>query len=684
MSLKKFQKLFARGEITSITVDVFDTVLLRRVWPEDLQFLQQAERVLQTMQQAIDQRITAYEIYSFRQYARQVWNDAQAVAAPAPKDLFSKAQTTPEIKLETWFMVLIDMLSQKYNVSLAMQEQQKLLKVLVREELALEVTQLRANNTLVQELQALKLLHGVRLYFVSDIYLSSKHIRQLLKQLGIAGVFDGGVTSADLQAQKWNGSIFHFLESQFGKNFRILRNLHIGDNMQADYTMALQAGSNALLYRTRYIRLVRPLAIRIGKLRLRRLQQRARREAARSMMIAAAPKHGIRRRLFAYGRLFSAPLIFHTDYSLQRSALSGECLLFVSSEANSYLRTAELLYKSDPSEERTVLANALNRKTLLRALLYELGTDTSTVDLRESIVPLLSYGEKLVLRSEALKFLTGDARAAMGGIILENIDNQTFCDYLAHELQRSSTLDNSLLAEAASIVRRTRMLLHDHATVTVVDVGWGGTIQLFLQSYLEHTREVSAQIRGVYMGYNQRDDFHNLFQHVPQGLLMHSVQSRHNRPLFVPELWEYVYTNKYDHEQKLHALHEGIDKGVERYKTSIHLAPNELWCAARPRMLRLFKHPRRDEIALFGTAKIDAGFNRATLVPMVNTASSARHEYRLFVRHPLRYIRQITLQYNWTAAHLSWYRMRWLGVLLPPTRLVFKFSKRLRRSKSKR
>ena len=56
--------------IRTITVDIFDTVLFRKIWPEDLQFLVVAEKWLPRFREVFDADISAYKIYSWRQYAR--------------------------------------------------------------------------------------------------------------------------------------------------------------------------------------------------------------------------------------------------------------------------------------------------------------------------------------------------------------------------------------------------------------------------------------------------------------------------------------------------------------------------------------------------------------------------------------------------------------------------------------
>ena len=55
------------GDILTVTVDVFDTILLRKAWPEGLQFLEVADVMLPLFHKYINSSITAYEIYSWRE-----------------------------------------------------------------------------------------------------------------------------------------------------------------------------------------------------------------------------------------------------------------------------------------------------------------------------------------------------------------------------------------------------------------------------------------------------------------------------------------------------------------------------------------------------------------------------------------------------------------------------------------
>ena len=68
--LQKIYDLCVEKNIKTITFDVFDTVLIRKIHPENRQFLMVAKKWLPLFQEVINKEITAEKIYYYRVYAR--------------------------------------------------------------------------------------------------------------------------------------------------------------------------------------------------------------------------------------------------------------------------------------------------------------------------------------------------------------------------------------------------------------------------------------------------------------------------------------------------------------------------------------------------------------------------------------------------------------------------------------
>lgn len=61
--------------VKSVTFDIFDTVLLRKIHPEEMQFLEVAKQWVPLFHKVVSDKIEANELLSTRIYARkELWN----------------------------------------------------------------------------------------------------------------------------------------------------------------------------------------------------------------------------------------------------------------------------------------------------------------------------------------------------------------------------------------------------------------------------------------------------------------------------------------------------------------------------------------------------------------------------------------------------------------------------------
>ncbi|MBF0494752.1 MAG: hypothetical protein HQL28_06445 [Candidatus Omnitrophica bacterium] len=89
---------------------------------------------------------------------------------------------------------------------------------------------------------------GHRIIFVSNMYLSSSHIRRLLEKVGAYKEGDGLYVSGELNATKTTGTIFKYVIEKEGCGYQDL--YHIGDNLHCDVYVPSKLGIN--IYKTSY------------------------------------------------------------------------------------------------------------------------------------------------------------------------------------------------------------------------------------------------------------------------------------------------------------------------------------------------------------------------------------------------------------------------------------------------
>ena len=135
----RIEKIINSSDVTSITLDIFDTILLRKIWPEEKRFYLVAKQWAPLFQDAIDDSITPAELSSWRNYTR-----GEVLSA---KNTYRNPDTTPDkvygwinydITLQEWFQSLTELMSAKYNTALSDKQINQLVAKMTNIELATE------------------------------------------------------------------------------------------------------------------------------------------------------------------------------------------------------------------------------------------------------------------------------------------------------------------------------------------------------------------------------------------------------------------------------------------------------------------------------------------------------------------------------------------------------------------
>lgn len=230
-TVRRAQAAIARGKVRVLTVDVFDTLLLRRTHPNFV--LKATARYV-----ARDLGLDLEFVERCRNRSWQM-ETAQAISRGFDAD----ARVVPHF--ESWLRLMV-------GESRTAEEISALASRYVDVELEFEAECLGANLVMAGLLKSAKTA-GVRVVAISDMYLSALHVRTLLDRLGFDGMVDEVVTSGDVLLQKRTGRLFPhclrpggeiFPEGPAGDAKSIL---HIGDDTVADGLMAAKSGISSIV-----------------------------------------------------------------------------------------------------------------------------------------------------------------------------------------------------------------------------------------------------------------------------------------------------------------------------------------------------------------------------------------------------------------------------------------------------
>lgn len=658
MQFRKLQSLLAEGKVRTITVDVFDTVLLRRLYPEKLQWMFHGRSARTLLREYLGIDISPYGFTSLRLYVGRV------IGAEKRQGGYDA-----EARLEEIFALMIDMLLTKERRTVAPNKKSTIVAALVREELAIERKFLKPAWSLIRFLRLVREKHGVKTYFLSDMYLSRSHIQELFQHFGIADVFDGGAASSDLGYSKGSGRMYtRILEGGVIGPFGPTTHAHIGDHLHADVVQAQCIACETIHCRDFHHVCYRPLVRGIGclayllyswcfSIRLRYEFQRALQQRLRSL----GPDSRV---LFRLGyEVFGPPLLQYLSYLHTSSLFGGRPIYFLSKEAILLLRLFHVLWGEE--EGRAYMLPSLSRSIALRAFAYLALTTTAWRDTK-GILRLFWWGQEKEAMRDLLESIGLSADVwGLSRFLLDRSDREESVRMLATIFDGCSSERARFLQpleKACEVVKNelnvTRFL--SQRQIIVTDVGWHGSVQILLGEYAALLGWF-PRIRGIYLGTVLSSPYGLPRLGNVEGVIFNSLQGKDASFLFAPALWEQVLSR--GKERALSFLIEGIEECLHFWKIHVPFAPDRLLHVTREERKRFFSHPSWDEVRLLGPLEHEVGGGLTKPRPLVDMHLQRRWVRRVFFLEP----RAFAILYSkqcWQRGFLRWYGLHsfsWLG-----------------------
>jgi FMN phosphatase YigB (HAD superfamily) len=208
------------GDRKLVSVDVFDTVLLRGRESERRRFGWIAKATAKALEGAGHRRKTAHVL------AARL--DAQTAAYGAMR----VTGDLGDVKLADIHRLQLLALGLPENLAPRLREA----------ELAVDGASLRPQSALVRRLEALR-AEGGRVVAISDTYYTQQDLLRLLRAHGAERAFDAVYASADHGATKKSGRLFAIVAHAEGVEPQAI--VHLGDDRIADLVMAASSGLSA-------------------------------------------------------------------------------------------------------------------------------------------------------------------------------------------------------------------------------------------------------------------------------------------------------------------------------------------------------------------------------------------------------------------------------------------------------
>lgn len=248
----KITKLVREHHLQSLTLDVFDTVLLYRYWPDKQHAIAVAKKWQKSLPELLGLELSALELIEWRNLAQHELKFLQSQTASQPAIL----------DYETWFNQILDFIIERYGLEIDDAKLTLARQTMLRDQLQATAELLKPNLALIHAITTLKqALPDLKVYFLSHEPYSRDQIQYFLDYFKVE-IFDGGTSAVSCQATKSSGELYRKIEAEhlLSSDFQLKTNLHIGDSRAEDYLPVRQNGGFALHYRPIRARSLRTLA----------------------------------------------------------------------------------------------------------------------------------------------------------------------------------------------------------------------------------------------------------------------------------------------------------------------------------------------------------------------------------------------------------------------------------------
>ncbi len=616
----RLEKHIQQSQPKTITVDVFDTVLMRRNRAEQWHFWQFSKKAASTLQKS-NISCSPLLYFSLRNYYNQVLRRANLDQG-----------YDHEASLDSVNAAIIAELSRRKKTKLTPTKQKDLCKKLTQAEIQFEHEHLFVNKNLIKTLKH----SGLPIYFLTDMYFESGQIQQLLKMFGLTYK---GVSSADHLHGKSSGRSFARLCDKF-PTVQVATNLHIGDHRQADIAVPEGMGMMVFWLNLPFHRLRLLITKYFFGLLVRIISTSAIRKEYKK----------ITRRLFAQrktastiGSIFAPAIIYYTHYLASISSARQAKVAFISSE--SY--TLSNFYRQLGFRNYALLPT-FNRTRLIRAYCYLQHKNGSSY---LSLLPMI----KKVQRRKT----NYDALTTLGALTNNNqyhlVGKKAFSEYLEkndHQITKElKKVYTQTVREFSKVAK-----IKDLNKVILADVGWNSTIQILLNEILK-INNYKNTLSGIYLGQTGSNVFDPAISADSRGILFNNLEGT-NKYLYQPEVWEsFLNTDNVSHPTREQIL-ESASECIKVYQRS-NLSPLDYYLASKKNLIGTLASPRRWLIAIFARLQFDYGTGNERPVPLVDTTRSPLFIYRLLLRDRAQF-KQFYHDNGWKWGAATWYHFRLL------------------------
>jgi hypothetical protein len=488
-------------------------------------------------------------------------------------------------------------------------------------------------------------INSSKIYFVSDMYLETEELNQLMKSKKIK-LFSGGISSADTLLGKSSGRSFLELARKY-PNISLISSIHIGDNMRSDFRVPKQIGLKAYylylplhrlyLWAGKYIfgAILKYDTSKKRRHQKNMLSQKMKQQFSNKQMSTELEAQYI-------GWLFGPAIIHYLHRLGTTSSMQNKQVVFVSSESIIFTQ----LYKKLGYDNAKILPK-LNRSKLIRA--YSAILFKKDIKLY-SIIPFV----KKVLRRK-------NTRNALAVLNITRPDSNQYNLVGQRGLGESALNQIDISANVKAWNSELKSVISEWSKITgnrqsiIADIGWNDTIQILLGEVLKESGK-KADLSGLYLGRTGTNIFHPDIYSDSSGVIFNSLHSKPSKYLYQPAVWESFLNSDNVGNPTRENIILGINQIIDYYHSS-DITTQDLWQYNRPTLLRVLKRPPRRLIEVLASLNFDYGTSDEPICPLVNTTSSPIKSWKWLLTNRSKF-KSFYFHQGWKWGAASYYHFR--------------------------
>lgn len=618
-----------------ITVDIFDTLLYRKPEPELYRFYKLSELFCKEFGE-YGFYVTPYFLFLQRNYFTAILRRENA------RQGHDYETTHADI-----FESIIDDLVKRQNIKLTNSEKSKLMTRILELELDFERTQLKPNKSLMRILKKAR-QSGTKTYYVSDMYLDSKQIDSLLKDLDIK-IFSGGISSADTLLGKSSGRSFEALSDKY-KSLDLTQTVHIGDNHRSDVRIPKQFSLQTIWYYAPLHRFILSLYKVVYKIYFKyielveKIKLSKQQDSILNTHFSIGPMN-TKKEAEYIGWLFAPAIVYYLHQLGTSSSISKSRVVFITGESEQLSSFYEKLGFTNYSK----LAN-YNRTKMIRAyssVLIEKGHKlNSIVELTKKILRRKSARRALatlgITKESSHRFLLL-GKNALSKERINQIDIQS-----AKQLWQDN--HKEVLSSWNTIAKKS------NESIVLADVGWNDTIQILLSEILLESGNASAKPSGMYLGRTGTNIFHPEIVTQSNGIIFDSLHQKNSKYFYQPEVWEsFLNLDNVDNVTRENIIN-GINQAIGYFNLSPQTA-EVFWNNNKSKLLKVLRHPTRRMIEVMSNLQFDYGTVDEPVCPLVNVSARKPQVFKWLVFDRARF-KSFYFHQGWKWGAATYYRFR--------------------------